>query len=79
MSGELWRIDEGEGPVLGTAIHAGHRVRETLDAQLAISESQRLREEDPYTAAAIAALPTRIRVARSRFEVDLNRDEHHAV
>jgi N-formylglutamate deformylase len=61
------------------ALHDGHEVREEVERLLAISEADRLREEDPYTAAWTAIAPTRIIVKRSRFEVDLNRSHERAV
>jgi len=41
--------------------------------------ADRLREEDPFTGQAIANVPTRIVVHKSRFEVDLNRGAEAAV
>jgi N-formylglutamate amidohydrolase len=44
-----------------------------------LSDADRLREEDPFTGRFIAAVPTRLVVHRSRFEVDLNRERSSAV
>jgi len=44
-----------------------------------LSDPARLREEDPHTGRMIAAVPTRVIVHRSRFEVDLNRARAEAV
>jgi hypothetical protein len=46
---------------------------------LALSESERLREEDPYTGLLTDVAPTRLIGLRSRFETDLNRPRDKAV
>lgn len=61
------------------AIHDGHRVREELLRRLAISDADRLREEDPYTGSWACMAPTRVIGLRSRFEVDLNRPRDGAI
>lgn len=66
-------------PLIAAAIHDGHSVRTDLVSQLALSESQRLREEDPFTARWTRISQTRIIGLRSRFEVDLNRPRENAV
>ena len=72
-------VDEGDGPIVATAIHDGHRIREEYLARHALDEATRLREEDPYTAMIAAVAPTRLIATRSRFEVDLNRPRDKAV
>lgn len=74
-----FRIVRGHGPVVATAIHAGHDVRAELIDRLALSAEDRRREEDPYTDQLTEAFPTRVIVERSRFEVDLNRPRDGAV
>lgn len=74
-----WRIELGAGPLVGLALHDGHAVRPEANRWMSIDAADRLREEDPYTAAWAAVAPTRIVVARSRFEMDLNRPRHRAV
>jgi N-formylglutamate amidohydrolase len=69
----------GAVPVVATAIHAGHDVRLEVARELALSEADRLREEDPHTDRIIAGLDARLVVHRSRFEVDLNRARDEAV
>jgi N-formylglutamate amidohydrolase len=64
---------------VAVALHDGHDVREEVAPLLAISAADRLREEDPYTAAWTPIAPTRIIACRSRFEVDLNRPHERAV
>jgi N-formylglutamate amidohydrolase len=75
-----WSITTDESdPVIATAIHAGHDVRADVIPLLAISEEDRLREEDPSTDRWLAIAANRIHVTRSRFEVDLNRPRENAV
>jgi N-formylglutamate deformylase len=71
-------ITEAPGPVVMTAIHAGHNLRPELTDLVRVDEATRLREEDPFTDC-LAVAGTRIIVRRSRFEVDLNRPRHDAV
>ncbi len=56
-----------------TAIHNGHRLRPELLERCALSESERLREEDPYTADIAANMPITVVANDSRYEYDLNR------
>src|SRR5687768_4448948 len=72
-------VDEGDGPIVATALHDGHALRPEVAAGMVLDEAVRLREEDPFTARIAAGIPTRLVVTRSRFEVDLNRPRDHAV
>jgi len=72
-------ITRGQGPLVATAIHAGHEIREELAGCMAISSADRLREEDPLTDRFTEAAPTRVIASHSRFEVDLNRPREAAV
>ncbi len=72
-------VDEGEGPIVATAIHDGHHLRAECAAAGALDDATRLREEDPYTARIASVVPTRLIATRSRFEVDLNRPRDKAV
>ena len=74
-----WEMVRTAGPIWAAAIHAGHRVRAELAERLAIDESMRLREEDPFTDQWTELAPNRITVSVSRFEVDLNRPREQAV
>lgn len=74
-----WTVQQGPGPVLATAIHDGHAVRPEVASALALSDAERLREEDPFTGRAISGIATNIVVHRSRFEFDLNRPPETAV
>jgi hypothetical protein len=76
---DWWTVHRGLSPVLGTAIHNGHGVRSAVEALLAITDDDRLREEDPFTEFVIRDIPNRIIFHRSRFEVDLNRAREAAV
>jgi N-formylglutamate amidohydrolase len=77
--GPLFSLEEGEGPIVATAIHAGHALRSEIAALMALDEATRLREEDPFTGQLARVAPTRLIALRSRFEVDLNRSRERAV
>ena len=72
------RMDGGI-PLLVTAIHDGHFMRENLSRYSALEEAVRLREEDPFTGIWTRISGNRIVVHRSRFEFDLNRPPEKAV
>jgi N-formylglutamate deformylase len=72
-------IEAGEGPIIAAAIHSGHEIREELEILFNLDDDERLREEDPYTDLMARALPSRILVNQSRFEVDMNREREKAV
>jgi N-formylglutamate amidohydrolase len=75
----IWTSTIGDGPLIATAIHNGHAVRDEVESLLALSDAERLREEDPFTEAFTHVATTRIVGLRSRFEVDLNRPRDGAV
>ena len=79
MTDQIWRLHVGSGPLIATAIHDGHDVRDDVASHLALSDSERLREEDPFTGQWTQVAPTRVVGMRSRFEVDLNRPREKAV
>ena len=79
MADKIWWVEQGPGPLVATAIHDGHEVRPEVQQLMAISESGRLREEDPFTADWTRVAPTQVVGTRSRFEVDLNRAREGAV
>lgn len=79
MLEESFYFHSGETPIVAAAIHSGHEVRAELKPLFNLSETQRLREEDPHTDWLTSAAPSRIIVNRSRFEVDLNRERDLAV
>ncbi|MBB3762995.1 N-formylglutamate amidohydrolase [Sphingomicrobium lutaoense] len=74
-----WSGQRGEGPVIATAIHDGHALRDEVAARMKLPEADRLREEDPFTGQAVAGMATHLIAHRSRFEVDLNRAREEAV
>ena len=74
-----WTLTRGPGPVLATAIHDGHDLRPAVAEAMSLPDADRLREEDPFTAQAVTAVPTHVVVHRSRFEFDLNRAADTAV
>lgn len=59
---------------MATAIHSGHYLRPGIARRTGLSDSERLHEEDPYTAEWTTLGDSRAVFHRSRFEVDLNRD-----
>lgn len=79
VPGRPWTFDVGDGPVVATAIHGGHEVRPDVAEWLAISDADRLREEDPLTGFWTSIGDSFIQVFRSRFEVDLNRPRETAI
>ena len=79
MSNKNWEVIRGEGPILATAIHNGHQVRESLAQRMSLSDSARLQEEDPFTGRWTEIVDNRIILNTSRFEVDLNRPREKAV
>ena len=74
-----WTVRHGPGPIVATAIHNGHDLRPEAAAAMALPDSERLREEDPFTGEAVLDVPTHIIAHRSRFEFDLNRAPEEAV
>ena len=76
---EDWDLVIGGGPVMATAIHDGHAIRESLLPHVALDPVARRREEDPMTGMLTAVADTRLRVRTSRFQVDLNRPREKAI
>ena len=60
-------------PIVCTAIHAGHRLRDELKKSFLLSDQERYYEEDPHTEEMIASFPNVLKGNDSRFEYDLNR------
>ena len=78
-SESLWSVERAASPLIGTAIHNGHALRDEVSSVMALDGAQRLREEDPFTEYTIRDVPNRVVFHRSRFEIDLNRDAPGAV
>jgi N-formylglutamate deformylase len=74
-----WDLVLGDGPVVATAIHDGHRMRPSLLPHLAFDEDQRRRDEDALTGVLTTAGDVRLRLRNSRFEVDVNRPRDKAI
>ncbi|MFT5303836.1 MAG: N-formylglutamate deformylase [Mariniblastus sp.] len=79
MAEQIWRIQIGHGPLVATALHDGHELRDELAEYMSLDEAGRLREEDPFTGQWTKVAPTRVVGLRSRFEADLNRPRNKAV
>jgi len=79
MSSNIWKLEKGTGPLVATAVHNGHEIRDNLKEFIFISEKERLREEDPFTGDWTKIANTWVIGLRSRFEVDLNRPREKAV
>ncbi len=79
MAEMIWRMKRNDGPVVATAIHDGHQVRSEVMRHMILDESDRLREEDPFTAKWAEGFPNQVVGLRSRFEVDLNRPREMAI
>lgn len=77
--GSLWSADRAASPLIGTAIHNGHALRDEVAAVMGLDDAGRLREEDPFTEYTIRDVPNRVVFHRSRFEIDLNRGADGAV
>ena len=75
----LWCGQEADSPVVAVAVHGGHDLREEIAARMAVSEQDRLREEDRGTAEWATGFPSHLVAARSRFEFDLNRPRDETV
>ena len=76
---DLWLVEKADDPVVAVALHDGHGLREDVAALMALSDSDRLRKEDPFTGGWTSIAPTRVIAQRSRFEIDLNRPRDKAV
>jgi len=79
MNTSPWTINTNPTPLIATAIHNGHEARDEVAQLFALSDSDRLREEDPFTGQWVTIAGTRVVVHHSRFEIDLNRPRHKAV
>lgn len=79
MEDVIWHVGDGDEPLIATAIHDGHRVRQEVAEMMHLPEADRLREEDPHTGILAQLAKNHIIPATSRFEVDLNRPREKAV
>ncbi len=76
---KIWCPVIEESPLIAAAIHDGHDSRAEVSQFFALTDAERLREEDPFTATWTTVAETRIVGLCSRFEVDLNRPREKAV
>ena len=79
MEYKRWNLIEGNSPLIATAVHDGHIVRDELKSIMILTDEDQLREEDPFTGELTEVAQTRLIGLRSRFEVDLNRPREKAV
>lgn len=70
---ENWLIQRRGGPVIATAIHAGHDLRAELMPYICADDGDRRRDEDPMTGQWATVGDDVFCCYNSRFEVDLNR------
>lgn len=73
------KIRKGDSPLIVTAIHDGHDVRDEVKKLMILPDPDRLREEDPYTGSWTKISHSTVVVKASRFQVDLNRPRDRAV
>ena len=74
-----WFIRRGVGPILTTAVHAGHQIRDELKPYLEADDTIYRREEDPLTDILAGTGDHIFCCYNSRFEVDLNRSRELAL
>ncbi|EJF09065.1 MULTISPECIES: N-formylglutamate amidohydrolase [Pontibacter] len=74
-----YSITTGRSPLIATAIHDGHRVRENIQSLFSLNSDERLREEDPFTEGWVGITDNQIIGLNSRFEMDLNRSRDKAI
>jgi len=70
---------ESDAPFICTAIHNGHRVRDEIIDNCALSDDERYFEEDPHTDEFINNMPITVIGCDSRYEYDLNRSPDTAI
>jgi N-formylglutamate amidohydrolase len=69
----------GKSRLMVAAIHNGHRIRPELLPYLNLTDKEREKEEDPYTAELTSISDNSLNVFTSRFEVDINRPREKSV
>lgn len=73
LGGEFRLKIDSYTPAICTAIHDGHQMRASVAEHCALTEAERLYEEDPCTGEMIDAMPITLIGMDSRYEYDLNR------
>ncbi|MFC1960850.1 N-formylglutamate amidohydrolase [Chloroflexota bacterium] len=76
---QIWQLIQGNSPLVAAAIHDGHMLRPEVAEIMSLSDAERLREEDPFTASWTSITDNQLIGTHSRFEVDLNRPREKAV
>jgi N-formylglutamate amidohydrolase len=76
---KIWKIYSESGPLVATAIHDGHQLRNEVSKIMKLNDEDLLREEDPFTGGWTVIGNTQIIGSHSRFQVDLNRPREKAV
>ncbi len=74
-----YTIQNVEYPVIALSIHNGHDMSNELLGICGISDTDRLREEDPFTERISSGCSNNVTVHTSRFMIDLNRSPQSAV
>ncbi|MGB0652362.1 MAG: N-formylglutamate amidohydrolase [Thermoplasmatota archaeon] len=64
---------EAASPLIGTAVHAHHHIREDIQPKLALGAAERFYEEDPETHRFLGRLLHNVLPNQSRYEFDINR------
>lgn len=73
-AGPAFELRGDGGPLVATAVHAGHVIRPELAGHLAVTRAERRAREDPFSDRwATAVGDATLLVHRSRFECDLDR------
>jgi len=74
-----YTLTSGQSPLIATAIHDGHTVRDNISSFFLLTSDERLREEDPFTAGWVGITDNQVIGLNSRFEMDLNRAREKAI
>jgi hypothetical protein len=78
MGTMLLRVKEYR-PLIGLAVHAGHRLRDELQMKMGIDEEERKYDEDTYSDYLVSDFPIQLIGLDSRYEYDLDRKREQAV
>ena len=76
---DSYEFIKGSSPIVATAIHEGHSIRGELSDLFNLTDEERLREEDPFTAEWLNFSDNNIIVHHSRFKADVNRPRDKAL
>ena len=79
MNQKTWTFIKAHSPIVAAAIHDGHQTRDSILNLFNLTDGERLREEDPFTAKWVNICDNSIVVNHSRFETDVNRARDMAV